>query len=397
MKYTVLLLLTGFHNNHHGVVHVAQAQADMSPYYFSGCDMTEYYNDIQISLTNRTQLHNLTKSLHRNVLPYTSSTKEDVWDALMSLDAGEQNCSVATRQMMTPSTSCSDTVHLIYADIDMVALPHGEPSNWNREHVWPKSLGVGYKGPDFTDVHSLRPADWSVNAARGNKYFGECGILHDMSECVIPAHPEAAEDTAADPSIWLPPAHVRGDLARALMYMAIRYDGEGSDNNGADELDLELSDCPADSAVPGWDSKQLMGYLSLLVKWHEKDPVDAVERERNDQICRRWQGNRNPFVDHPALVQTYFGSNSSDYPGYDCVSVSSSSKSPTSSPGVVSGTSCQGLKPGDVMLTGLRSDNPDVVTMVPLVDLPASTVIYMTDNAYTGTFLRSNEGTVSVC
>mmetsp|Transcript_20392 Transcript_20392/g.31191 ORF Transcript_20392/g.31191 Transcript_20392/m.31191 type:complete len:645 (+) Transcript_20392:279-2213(+) len=229
----------------------------------------------------------------------------------------------------------------------------------------------------------LRPAYWSVNAPRGNrhKYFGECGILHSVEECVIPAHVEAANDTAADPSIWMPPGNVRGDLARSLMYMALRYDGEMSDGN--EELDLELSDCPTDSAFPGWDSKQLMGYLSILVKWHEEDPVDLVEQERNDQVCQMWQGNRNPFVDYPDLVETYFGPDSG-YPGYDCA--------PTPVVGI--GNSCQDLKPGDVMFTGFRSDNPDVVTMVALVDLSPSTVLYMTDNAYTGTFLRSNEGTV---
>ena len=58
---------------------------------------------------------------------------------------------------------------------------------------------------------------------------------------------------------------------------------------------------------------------------------------------------------------------------------------------------CESLKPGDIMLTGFKSDNPDVITIAALQNIPSSLDIYMTDNAYTGTLLRSNEGTVKVC
>jgi endonuclease I len=51
----------------------------------------------------------------------------------------------------------------------MAADLQGDTKGWNREHLWPKSYGVGYTGPDFSDLHHLRPADWGVNAARGNK------------------------------------------------------------------------------------------------------------------------------------------------------------------------------------------------------------------------------------
>ena len=105
---------------------------------------------------------------------------------------------------------------------------------------WPRSLGVDSSGKDNTDVHSLRPSDCNVNAVRSNKLYGACGTL-GTSSCTSPAHPEAAFDTETDGVTFLPPADVRGDVARAILYMDLRYDG-----SDADTLDLVVSDCPSD-------------------------------------------------------------------------------------------------------------------------------------------------------
>ena len=91
-----------------------------------------------------------------------------------------------------------------------------------------------------------------------------------------------------------PPAGVRGDVARALFYMAVRYDG-----SEAGTADLELSDAPSARGAT-------MGALSVLLRWHVGDPVDAAERARNDGVFA-WQRNRNPFVDHPEFVAEVFG------------------------------------------------------------------------------------------
>ena len=96
---------------------------------------------------------------------------------------------------------------------------------WNREHLWSRSHGVGSSGKDNTDLHHLRPSDCNVNSARNNLYFGQCGIA-STSYCDSPAHPEAAIDTAHDAATFLPPVNVRGDIARAILYMDLRYDGD---------------------------------------------------------------------------------------------------------------------------------------------------------------------------
>lgn len=224
----------------------------------------------------------------------------------------------------------------------------GDTDGWNREHLWPKSYGVGYSGSDFTDVHHLRPADWGVNAARGNKQVNFCRLLlalsfffhspltllaaslvlrsllqfsacWDSNDCTIPANYEAAADTSSDSERWMPPVAVRGDIARAMFYMAVRYDGD----DDPDLKDLVLSDCPSKDGAK-------LGYLSELLRWHEADPVDSAEIARNSKVCEDYQGNRNPFVDHPEYVSGIFGA-ANDQSEYNCGG-GSATLSPTTSP-----------------------------------------------------------------
>ena len=75
--------------------------------------------------------------------------------------------------------------------------------------------------------------------------------------------------------------------------MDVRYNGD--DGN----LDLEVVDY-----IPSQDGEH--GVLSTLLQWHEDDPVDDFERNRNDVIYS-YQDNRNPFIDHPNLVDYLWG------------------------------------------------------------------------------------------
>src|SRR5262245_46696637 len=90
---------------------------------------------------------------------------------------------------------------------------------------------------------------------------------------------------------------MKGDIARAMFYMDVRYAGESSS-----EPDLLLTD-NVGSITNG---SPFMGWLSALLRWHGLDPVDASERNRNDLIYERYQRNRNPFIDHPEWVDAIF-------------------------------------------------------------------------------------------
>jgi endonuclease I len=86
-------------------------------------------------------------------------------------------------------------------------------------------------------------------------------------------------------------------MARAVMYMAIRYEGGKDAKTGQSEPDLELTD-DRSKIVKTSASPAYMGLLSTLIEWHLADPPDAAERARNEVIYS-FQGNRNPFIDHP--------------------------------------------------------------------------------------------------
>ncbi len=77
---------------------------------------------------------------------------------------------------------------------------------------------------------------------------------------------------------------------------------------------ISLSECPCQYSYTS------PGYLSTLIEWHEQDPVDERERNRTDQICRLYQGNRNPFVDMPSLVERVFGTSSTSSSSSSCPS-----------------------------------------------------------------------------
>ncbi|MCK5689457.1 endonuclease, partial [Myxococcota bacterium] len=125
---------------------------------------------------------------------------------------------------------------------------------------------------------------------------------------------DTTECRVADGYSFEPRDAVKGDSARAAFYMAVRYEGnyEGVD---VPTLDLELVE--AIPSLLGTDglptngahiSNPQFGKLSTLLQWHSDDPPDAKEVARNDIIFRRFQGNRNPFVDHPEWAGVIWGS-----------------------------------------------------------------------------------------
>lgn len=331
----------------------------------SGCDDT-YYDTVDLSLTGaalRAALRARIASPHE-VIPYTS-TATDVWDALKVLDADPAN---------------AESIIEIYSQRSVAASLSGETDGWNREHLWPKSYGVGYEGPDFSDLHHLVPADWGVNAARGNKLFGDC--VSDATEsCDAPAHAEAAADTAADAETWLPPAAVRGDIARALFYMVVRYDG-----SEADTEDLRLGGSCGACSHAG-----VLGDYEWLRRWHDDDPVSDAERARNGRICDDYQGNRNPFVDAPELVARLF--DAADVAADRVALCGAPCVDPGDDDGAAS-TDAAPLAPGAALVVGADAA-ADAFAIVLLVDVDA-VALRVTDSGWSAATgaLRDTEGTL---
>lgn len=366
-----------------------------APTIYSDClDVDAYYSVVD-DLSDRPSVHQLLVSRHRGVLPYTSSDT-DTWDALIDLDnEGDEGAGSASNATLFAAQNL--TIQPIYAAPGAVlpAEPYGDSSNWNREHSWPQSRGA--TGAAKTDLHALFPCRSPVNSARQNKYYGECGSGDDAGggSCTKrPGHELAADDTAYNELTWTPPVQVRGNLARAIFYMDLRYDGDDDETP-----DLVVNDCP-----PVKDGRT-MGYLSTLLEWHVADPVDDAERRRNVEVCSKYQGVRNIFVDRPDLVQGYFGEVPSNQnctyeepeePEQPIPSKVPEQPVPTPSSSSPPEGPCE-MQPGDLALVAADYViSQDYFALVALVDIPPGTTLYVTDNAWTGSNFKSNEGTLKM-
>jgi endonuclease I len=209
--------------------------------------------------------------------PYTSKNN-DVWDILKETD----------RDTIDPGK-----VILLYTGWTVDgAQEYNKGKGWTREHVWAKSRGdFGTTFGPGTDVHALRPCDLSVNSARNNRWFGFGDFEY------IDSDGRTDSKTSSTSWIWEPRDVVKGDVARMIFYMATRYEGE----NG--ELDLVMIDSlPRDNKT----NAPVHGKLSVLLQWHNDDPVDNWERNRNE-IIYSYQENRNPFIDRPEFANEIWG------------------------------------------------------------------------------------------
>jgi len=204
----------------------------------------------------------LRTSLHGIIDGHTKLSYDQVWTALKDTDQDPNNT--------------ANVIELYSGRSISKGLNGGDPDDWNREHVWAQSHGgFGTSAGPGTDVHHLRPEDVTVNSTRGNKDFDLGGSA--VSQCT---------DCWTDADSFEPRDAVKGDVARMLFYMAIRYEGDDGYPN------LELNDS-INGSTP-WHGK-----TSVLLAWNAEDPVSTFEMRRNDRIHSAWQGNRNPFIDHP--------------------------------------------------------------------------------------------------
>ncbi len=213
----------------------------------------------------------LKAALHNIIKDHTAYSYGDLWDILSDSDEDPSH----------PSN-----VILIYSGISRSKSLHGgNQGDWNREHVWAKSHGgFGTSMPAGTDAHHIRPADVQVNSLRGHLDF-------DNGGSPVPGAPGCYKDDNS----FEPRDAVKGDVARMIFYMAVRYEGGGG------EPDLEVVDRVNTYPDPEH------GKLSTLLQWNAQDPPDDFERNRNDVIYYDYQHNRNPFIDHPEYVSMIWG------------------------------------------------------------------------------------------
>ena len=202
----------------------------------------------------------------------------DIWEILQSADVNPLN---------------SNQVWMHYVEAPRAKLDRQTESSgvgkWVREHVFAQSRGGFSGGTSSTadginiwlptnaddilaahaDAHHIHAEDGTENGVKSNRDFG--------SDYNGPIGTQGK---------W------RGDVARALFYMAVRYNGLNLVNGN-----------PSDTS-----GNKIMGDLASLLVWNHSDPRDDFEMNRNNYIYT-WQMNRNPFVDHPSLADYIFGAN----------------------------------------------------------------------------------------
>ncbi|PVW14800.1 endonuclease [Marixanthomonas spongiae] len=234
----------------------------------------DYYDSIGGLADN--ELRQAIQDVIANPETVRTQTYADAIDILKSADQNPGN---------------SNEVWLLYteqprAKIEFQTLGGSNVGKWNREHTYPRSRGGFYPLEEddiadgmnifietnadslrhaISDAHGLRAADGPENSSRGNQDYGEYSGPTGNAGSFM------------------------GDVARAVLYMAVRYN------------DLDVVSGDPDNSTVGQ-----LGDLDILLEWHRNDPPDDFEMNRNNMVFA-WQKNRNPFIDRPILVEHLWG------------------------------------------------------------------------------------------
>ncbi|MCK9309310.1 MAG: endonuclease [Candidatus Cloacimonetes bacterium] len=261
-------------------------------YEMNGSGASSLYN-VNFALNNpasTTTLNTGIAGYYNNATGYGSTLKSNLHEILRTTHLTQFSYAAVWQQLQYTDEDSLNTNNVIetYTGWSVPKNFYGTgATQWNREHTWSVSHG-GFETnrPAGTDLHHLRPCDVTVNSAKNNRDFDIGGTPYIDSS----PYPNYSATTGCNTSTntWEPRPIEKGDVARMLFYMAVRYEGTDTAYN------LEMADTSATTGA-------FYGKLSTLLQWHYDDPPDNWERRRNDRIQER-QGNRNPFIDHPEFV-----------------------------------------------------------------------------------------------
>lgn len=242
-----------------------------------------YYNDINTELTTltgiplRDALATKISNTHTNTLSYS-----DAREALKIIDLEPTSSThvlliYGFSNNTCPTSTSDDNDHRTRNSSDFGG---GTTCEWNREHVYAQSQGtpvLGQSGPG-ADAHHLRASDVQRNGQRGN--------LHFIT---------GSGNSGSTGGGWYPGNEWKGDVARIIMYMYVRYG----------------SQCLPSGITIGSSNSIDSNMINLLLDWNAEDPVSGYEDNRNTYLENTGntygQGNRNPFIDNPRLATRIWG------------------------------------------------------------------------------------------
>ncbi|PTO81996.1 endonuclease [Vibrio splendidus] len=199
--------------------------------------------------------------------------------------------------MYSEKPSSSDSIQFTKV-ADQCGQYSKEGDCYNREHSFPKSWFGGKVEPMNSDGHHLFATDGYVNSKRSNWPFGEVSSATYTSSNGSKLG-SAANSLGYLGTVFEPIDEFKGDFARAYFYMATRYENEIANWEG--------NSTSSDAALDGTNTTVFEPWLlTLLKRWHSEDPVSQKEIDRNKAV-HDFQGNRNPFIDHPEFVSQIWG------------------------------------------------------------------------------------------
>ena len=259
-----------------------------------------YYSDVDKTLTGialKDELATKIIATHTNILEYSVSNP-DTWDATKATDINTANTTEVVLFYGWENGTDSDETNDRTRNKNLQDTNSGATFVWNREHVFPKSLAnppldTDVPGP-ATDAHHLRAADRSRNSKRSNRKYGRGTGNSNFSSDTF------AGNSGANTAAWYPGDEWKGDAARMIMYMYVRY-----------------GDVCLPTAV-GVGNTQFTpdDMIDLFLQWNVEDPVSDIEKDRNtyheNTSNGAAQGNRNPFIDNPYLATRIWGGDSAE-------------------------------------------------------------------------------------
>ena len=291
------------------------AFAQSAPSYYSGVNFSKTGNAL------KSELATLITSTHTNTISYS-----ELQTLMKSSDVDPQN----PANLLLIYGSQSSGIH-------QRSRPVG--GSWNREHVYAKSKGtpnLGTSGPG-ADGHHLRPADNTLNSTRGSLLFddGTGATAYKTSR-----------------GGWFPGDEWKGDVARILMYMYVRY------NSRCLPLNITMNPSTYSSDFP-----------DILLKWNIEDPVSDFEKQRNSVVAQT-QGNRNPFIDNAYLATVIWGGPAAQNTWPDTFSGGTTSDSEAPS------------APGNLTVTGVTSTSVALSWTASTDNVAVSGYDVYVDNAF---------------
>ena len=186
---------------------------------------------------------------------------------------------------LAPNTDCENgggvnkQLTTIYTSYQSNYSEYNNGSGWNREHVWPKSLGGFDTDGAGADLHHIRPSENRTNSARGNLKYG-----YVTGGASVSGNLSGLTGGNKD-AFYEPLDNAKGDVARICLYVYVRYGGD-------------LAKCS--------NITNVFQSIDVLLEWCALDPVDEWEMGRND-VIEGVQGNRNVFIDYPEYAWLLFG------------------------------------------------------------------------------------------